>query len=308
MATSTESMGGRLVKVLAGGYSSGTHVFAPPAAALRIAEAALAPQVTATFDVTYHGFSDEAKTAFQAAVDVWSVTLMSSVTIRVDAHWTPLDDPRVLGSAGPETFVRDFSEAPEAGTWYPISLANALEGSDLSSGDPHITANFNSNFTNWYFGTDGLTPLDRYDLMSVVLHELGHGLGFVGSMDVEGGEGSWGLNTPFPIVYDRFTENLQGQQLLDTALFQNPSTELAGQLQSNQLFFNGSHARAGNGNNPVQIYAPLTWEPGSSFSHLNEVAFPSGNANSLMSPQIGRGEAIHDPGPVGTGVLQDLGW
>ena len=64
------------------------------------------------FDVTYHGFSDEAKTAFQAAVDVWSVTLTSSDTIRVDAHWTPLDDPRVLGSAGPESFLRDFSTVP----------------------------------------------------------------------------------------------------------------------------------------------------------------------------------------------------
>jgi hypothetical protein len=128
MATSMESMGRRLVKVRAGGYSSRTHVFAPPAAALRIAESAIAPQITANFDVTYHGFSDEAKTAFQAAVDVWSVTLTSRVTIRVDAQWTPLEEG-VLGSAGPETFSIDFPTAPEAGTWYPISLANALSGS-----------------------------------------------------------------------------------------------------------------------------------------------------------------------------------
>jgi hypothetical protein len=308
MATTMASMGRRLVKLRAGGYSSRTHVFAPPAAALRIAASAIAPQVTASFDVTYHGFSDDAKTAFQAAVDVWSVTLTSSVTIRVNAHWTPLD-PGVLGSAGPEAFLRDFPAAPKAGTWYPVSLANAREGSDLRPGGPHITANFNSNFTNWYLGTDGATPPDRYDLMSVVLHELGHGVGFIGSMDVDAGVGSWGLDTPpFPIIYDHFSENAQGQQLLDTTLFQNPSTKLAGQLQSNQLFFDGPHARAANGNSPVQIYAPLIWDAGSSFSHLNEVTFPSGNASSLMSPQIGTGEAIHDPGPVGMGVLHDLGW
>ena len=44
--------------------------------------------------------------------------------------------------------------------------------------------------------------------MSVVLHELGHGLGFAGSMDVDGALGSWGLGTAFPIIYDRFVENL----------------------------------------------------------------------------------------------------
>ena len=55
-------------------------------------------------------------------------------------------------------------------------------------------------------------------------------------MNVNAGEGSWGFGTGFPIIYDHFSENLQGQKLLDTALFQNPSTELAGQLQSNQLF------------------------------------------------------------------------
>lgn len=308
MTTSIQSMKRHLVKLRAGGHSPRTHVFAPPAAALRMAGAPGAPKITASFDVTYNGFSAEAQTAFQAAVDVWSVLLTTNITIRVDAFWRPLG-PGVLGSAGPETFLRDFSAAPQAGTWYPVSLANKLENSDLSPGSPHITANFNSDFTNWYFGTDGLTPPDRYDLMSVCLHELGHGLGFVGSMDVaNNGVGSWGLGTGFPIIYDRFAENALMQQLIDTNLFPNPSVQLAGQLQSNQLFFDGSQVRAANGASPVRIYAPIVWDPGSSFSHFNEVTFPSGNANSLMTPQIGLGEAIHAPGPVGLALLRDLGW
>ena len=302
-----ESLGRQLVVLRAGGYSARTHVFAPPAAALLTAKAAAAPQVTARFEVTYDGFTDEAKAAFQAAVDVWSVTLTSTVPIRVEAHFTPLEQG-VLGSAGPEAVFKDFASAPQAGTWYASALANKLSGSDLSPGSPHITANFNSDFSNWYFGIDGNTPADRYDLMSVVLHELGHGLGFIGSANVNAsGEGSMGLSG-FPIIYDRFVENAHGEKILDASLFPSPSVALAGQLQSAQLFFNGVHVRASNGNNSVRIYAPITWESGSSFSHLNEGTFPAGDANSLMTPQIGMAEAIHFPGPIGKGILLDLGW
>jgi hypothetical protein len=300
-------MGRHLMKIRAGGHCPMTRVFPPPAAALLMAGVA-APPPTATFSVQYNGFSDEAKTAFQAAVDVWSVMITCNVTIRVDATWMPLG-PGILGSAGPETFLRNFPSAPQANTWYPIALASSLAGSDLTPGDPHISANFNSVFSNWYLGTDGLTPPNRYDLTSVVLHELGHGLGFVGSMNVASdGTGSWGLNTGFPIIYDRFAENALGQSLLDTSEFPNHSEELAGQLHSNQLFFTGTRARTANTNVPVQLYAPILWDEGSSFSHLNEVTFPSGNPNSLMTPQIGLGESIHSPGTVGLGVLQDLGW
>ena len=34
-------------------------------------------------------------------------------------------------------------------------------------------------------GTDGNTPLGKIDFVTVVLHEIGHGLGFTGSMDVD---------------------------------------------------------------------------------------------------------------------------
>ncbi len=308
MTENIPNIRGELVIVRAGLYRPGTRINTPQPAALLTARAAGAPAVTAQFNVTYHGFSNAAKKAFQAAVDVWSVTLTTSVPIRVDAYWTPLG-PGILGSAGPEAFYRDFSGAPQAGTWYPVALANKLQGSDLTPGNPHITVNFNSNYPNWYLGIDGATPPNQYDLMSVILHELGHGLGFIGSMSVRNdGLGEWGLKTGFPIIYDRFAVNARGERLLDTSLFPNPSIALAGELQSNQLFLDGPQAQASNGGIPVRIYAPVIWDTGSSFSHLDEVTYPSGNANSLMTPQIAPGESIHSPGPVGIGVFRDLGW
>lgn len=306
MTTTFEMTESEFVVLRAGGYTANTQVFGPPGAALLTAHAAGAPPVTATFDVTYQGFSQAAEDAFQAAVDVWAVTLTTAVTIRVDARWTGLD-PQVLGNARPGNIVKNFSAAPQTDTYYPIALANKIQGSDLSATTPHIVANFNSNFTNWYLGVDGLTPNNKYDLMSVVLHEIGHGLGFTGSMKVQTGKGVWGFGGS-PMIWDHFIVNSHGEKLLDTSLFPNNSVELAAQLQSNQLFFNGSSALTANANTPVRIYAPAVWEGGSSFSHLDEVTFPAGNLNSLMTPQIGMAEVIHSPGPLGVGILRDLGW
>lgn len=140
---------------------------------------------SATFDVTYSGFTTEARAAFQHAVDIWSVNLRSDVTIRVDAHFENLGANDLLGQAGPSSVHANFSGAPENNVWYIDALADALHGADNGSGDPDIVAQFNSEFENWYFGLDGNPGNNEFDFVSVVLHELGHGLGFLGSADVE---------------------------------------------------------------------------------------------------------------------------
>lgn len=262
---------------------------------------------SATIIVTYNGFSAEAQAAFQYAVDIWETQISSPVPIRVNATWTNLG-PGVLGSAGAADFYRDFPGAPQAGTWYPAALADALSGTDLNAIRADITANFSSAFSNWYFGIDGNTPANYYDFVTVVLHELGHGLGFAGSMTVSSGQGRWGGGTPYPIIYDRFTENGAGTSLLATDNFPNPSSALAEQLQSNNIFFDGANATAANGGNRPQLYAPSAWSQGSSYSHLDESAFVAGNSNSLMTPVLTAAESIHDPGTITRGMFRDIGW
>lgn len=267
-----------------------------------------AAPASANFIVSYTGFSTEAQAAFQAAVDIWSSQISSPVPIRVSASWTALD-PGVLGSAGAVNYLRNFTGAPQANTWYPIALANQLAGSDLDPSGVDIEANFSSVFPNWYYGTDGNTPAGDYDLMSVVLHELGHGLGFAGSgaYNTNTGSGSWGLGTQFPLIYDRFVENGSGQVLLNTTLFPNPSLALGGQLTGGDLFFNGTSTLAAAGGT-AKLYAPASWEQGSSYSHLDEDTFPAGDANSLMTPQFGQGESVHNPGAIVLGMFKDMGW
>jgi hypothetical protein len=79
-------------------------------------------------------------------------------------------------------------------------------------------------------------------------------------------------------------------------------------MTGNLLFFGGPLARASNQGNSVRLYAPTTYDAGSSVAHLNEATFRAGNPNSLMTPQISYGEVNHDPGPMTVAILGDLGW
>ncbi len=113
--------------------------------------------------------------AFQRAAEIWAARLDSNVPIRIRAQFTPLG-AGVLGSAGPISVVRDFANAPLPGTWYHVALANKLAGVDLNVANDDINANFSTNF-NFYLGLDnnhGTQP----DLVTVLLHEFAHGLGF----------------------------------------------------------------------------------------------------------------------------------
>jgi len=108
------------------------------------------------------------------------------------------------------------------------------------------------------------------------------------------------------MIYDHFTENGSGQKLLNTALFPNPSAVLATQLTSNDVYFNGANANAGNGGARVPLYAPFSWSQGSSYAHLAESY--NNTPNALMTYSLPNGESIHSPGPVTLGLLKDIGW
>jgi len=264
----------------------------------------------ATFDVEYNGFSTQAQSAFQHAVDIWSTLISSNVTIKVIAYWKPLDE-NVLGSASASTLYRDFTNAPRQSTWYPIALAEKTYGSAINHADSaDIVANFSSSFANWYFGIDGNTPAGKYDFVTVVLHELCHGLGFQGSMNISttDNKGSWGYGSGYPFAFDHHAQNGSAQSLINTALFPNPSLQLAAQLIGQDLYFSGQNTNAANSGSPVRLYAPSTWESGSSYSHLNEQTFPAGNLNSLMTPSLGAAEAIHYPGDITLNMFKDMGW
>jgi uncharacterized repeat protein (TIGR01451 family) len=291
------------------------HLAAPPE--MRLEQRSLKAQ-QATIVVSYYNagqidafgsvcelWDPSAKAAFSYAANIWASQLQSPVTIHVNACWTALD-PGVLGSAGPRILYTNFTGALQNNVFYPKALANALHGSDINPLLTDIEAQFSSAFNaGWYYGTDGNTPINKVDFVSVVLHELGHGLGFVGTLDVFGGQGDWGGNS-LPFIYDEFTQDNLGHALLNTSFYPNPSIGLATTLQSNAIFFSGTNANAGNSGTRVPLYAPVSWDEGSSYSHLAE-SFNS-SPNALMTYSLSFGESEHSPGPVMLGMFKDMGW
>jgi PA domain len=149
--------------------------------------------------------------AFQHAADLWGATLDSPVTIVVGAAFDPLP-AGVLGSAGPTSVFRDFpgvgfgfypgAEFPM--TWYSSALADKRAGVDLAGllgapqGFPDVGAQFSSN-GNFYLGLDG-NHGTQTDLVTVVLHELGHGLNFLSFVDPTTGKNF----LDYPDIFSRY--------------------------------------------------------------------------------------------------------
>jgi hypothetical protein len=254
--------------------------------------------------VIYNGFSEPAKAAFQDAVDIWASLIISPVTIRIDAYWRTLTSD-VLGSCGPTNYYRGYDGMPFSDTFYPISLAEKLAGESINdTSDFEMIANFNSS-ANWYLGTDGNTPADKYDFVSVVLHEICHGLGFTGSYSVNNGLGSWGWGNGSPFVYDRYIYDSYNVSLLNTSFYPNNSSELKAALTSQNVFFKGPLVKTEFGKN-ISLYAPNPWNSGSSVYHISN-DYSSGN-ESLMTYSLNKGKSVHNPGVLALSVLNEMGW
>jgi hypothetical protein len=79
-------------------------------------------------------------------------------------------------------------------------------------------------------------------------------------------------------------------------------------LTANSLYWTGPEGSAGVGGGMPRLYAPGTYQPASSYSHLNESTYPFGSSNALMTPIINSAESNHNPGPAVLGMFEDMGW
>ena len=258
-----------------------------------------------TILVKYIDFPEWAKNEFQLAVDVWSQNFPSSVPINIEANWTQINKPGVLGQARPESLRSEFTGAPDSTLSYPIALANAISGRDLNQNRPEILIDVNSNIS-WFQPGNGKTiARSEFDLQSVFLHEITHGLGFLSSDQIEENPtkpnyGKVTLDNPTP--YDAFAITQDGKRLAD---YESGSAELQVAITS-RLEWGGPLGIAANGGVRPLLYTPSTYENGSSVSHLDEKTFANTGVNAMMTPGIAPGEIYHLPGPLVLAMMEDM--
>lgn len=186
--------------------------------------------------------------AFRQAAAIWGATLDSKAEIRVCATFEALTctaGTAVLGSAGPIFVFRDFpvpgfTPAPFPETWYHVALASRLAGEPLAGPVPcgaagtspaDIRARFNVNLGNpgcltgsfWYLGLDTSTPANEINLVTVLLHEFAHGLGFSSVTNVSTGVQLGGFSDAYSKFYfdlstDRFRDQMTDVERVASAI------------------------------------------------------------------------------------------
>jgi len=234
--------------------------------------------------------------AFQFAANIWGATLNSSTPITVRATWEALTcttNTAVLGSAGATNIARDFPGAPFAGTWYSVAETNALTGSDGNGATQEITARFNVNLGNpgcldgihFYLGLDNNHASDT-DLVTVLIHEFSHGLGFQTFSNSSTGA----LNGGFPSIYDRFLfDNTTGKTWAQTTM--TDSERAASAISVNKLAWNGT-----------SVTTDLQTILGTPILRVNS---PGGIAGNYTVGTAGFGAPLSSPG-VTANVVQSL--
>jgi hypothetical protein len=250
--------------------------------------------------------------AFQFAANIWGSLLSSPVEIRIDANFDPLpctDVSAILGGAGPNTVHRDFAGAPLPNTWYPQALANNFAGFDVLPNVSDIGAVFNSAIGTtcplpsvWYYGLDANPPPGQLDFVSVVLHELGHGLGFSGRINLATGAKLAGLD-------DVFSRNLEDHSTGKLYPDMTDAERVSASQNTGNLHWVGANVVAASGRltvgvdppGHVRMYAPNPQQPGSSVSHFDTIVTP----NELMEPFYAGPN--HDVG-LTSELFRDLGW
>ncbi|MBX7222775.1 MAG: hypothetical protein K1Y36_22695, partial [Blastocatellia bacterium] len=253
---------------------------------------------------------------FNQAALIWGAFLDSGIPITINSQFNPLTPCSpgggVLGQAGAATFLRDFPNAGFTNTFYHIALANKQTGGDLNGVGPEINATFNSSVdtgclgagTRFYYGFDNSTPSGTINLLVVLLHEFGHGLG---SSSLVGSDGSYGGQS-VPDIWARF---MFDRTLSLTWFNMTQGQRATSTLNTGNVLWDGANVRIASGfltagrdaaTGRVQMYMPNPFEPGSSVSHFDTAC----NPNLLMEPAINTGLPLTLD--LTRQQMRDIGW
>lgn len=134
------------------------------------------------------------------------------------------------------------------------------------------------------------------------MHELLHSLGWMAYLSAPGAN----TRTSWP-VYASLIGSANGTRAIGSnfAFKSAFDDNLTG--GDGGMYFLGVYAVAAYGGNPVPLWAPGTYQPGSSMSHLDDDTF-SGVDHLLMDSRARLGAGERTLSAIELGVLRDIGY
>lgn len=198
-----------------------------------------------------------------------------------------------------------------AGTYFPVSVGfstgyafeHLSTGVDPSPSVADITCTVDFGWT-WYTGAATEVPGGHFDLYSVLLHEMTHGLGILSLSSADGTSKISGGNPGRYSLWDKFMETGGAIDLFNdaTTAFAGVASYLTG--SNSGVVLNSPLAKAAYGGTRPPLYAPGSFSTGSSLSHWADgigVAY-------VMKRNIGAGVAIRTYADVEVAALKDMGY
>lgn len=235
-----------------------------------------------------------------AASQIWSDSLGNvTVPITVKISWVSKSS-QVLASAGP-SYVYYYTTK---GMYYPASVLSQLVGESVDPDHADFVVEINSAFPKWHYSLVTSPPSGMYDMLSTMLHEFGHGLGFVGFISATGN-----YPLPAPYVFDRYVYTGMGTPVIPTTGGTIGSTPMWEAFKNRPIYFweAVNHQSGFLDENNARLYNPSSFSPGSSVYHLDELTYPD-DADALMTPMINAAERVLYIGTHALNIMDTLGW
>ncbi len=256
------------------------------------------PPATSDIVITFIDVPVGMRPAIEHAAAIWEAQITSPVKIRGTVSWVTVEGA-FLARTRAAHHLQDPVEDPKLalpGVLYPAALAHTIRGFRSNEG-ADFEIELNALVSDWYGGQDGQPPANQYDLVTVALHEMAHGLG------VDSGIGLInGVPVLSPTAFDTLLTVRDGSKL-----HTRPRPALLALLTGDEILVGGPSVIIAAGGTAPRVHAPPRWEAGSSIGHFH--AFHSGtDDDALMVAALFPGWAFHDPGPMLLATLKDVGW